>query len=1171
MKFYEILTQVIGRLVLEGRVTYRALQRDFDLDDALLADLREELIVAKQLALDEDGRVLVWRERARLAGPSEKALPQSFTAFGTSVLASTPQATLPPVEAQTRPQHDQTDRPADPPPAVSVRASEAERRQLTVMFCDLVGSTSLSGQLDPEDLREVVRAYQETAAEVIVRFAGHIAQYLGDGLLVYFGYPQAHENDAERAIRSGLDIIAAIQKLNTDLERDKGVQLAVRLGIHTGLVVVGEMGGGGRHEQLALGETPNIAARLEGLAEPNTIVISAATVRLVQNTFTLEDLGPQQLKGVAEPITVSRVVGTLEEQPAADETAIASPVFLVGRDEEVGLLRRRWEQSKDGMGQVVLINGEAGIGKTSLIDALRSTVPRENSTQITLRCSPYHQNSTLYPIIEHLHALLAPDRETDTDGQVALQLDALEQLFRGGNLPVEEGVPLLAALLSLPLPEGRYPPLDLSPQQQKQQTQDALVAWLMAEADRRTVLITWEDLHWVDPSTLEILSLVIDQTPTVRLLNVLTYRPEFIPPWPMRSHMTPLTLNRLERPQAEALVTHHTGGKILPSAVLQHIVEKTDGVPLFVEELTKMVLEANLLREVDGQYELTGPLSALAIPSTLHDSLMARLDRLPEGRDLAQLGAVLGREFAFEVLRAVTTEEEDTLQERLTQLVEAELLYQRGRPPRAKYIFKHALLQDAAYTSLLRSTRQQYHRQIAQLFDEQFPDIVQAQPEVVAHHYTEGGDTPQAVVYWQQAGQHAVQRPAHVEAINHLTKGLGLLEALPDSPDRKSQELALQVSLGGSLAAIKGFAAPEAEKAYIRAREIAKQVGNEDQLSAVVFTLHRLYATRADMRGAGQMAEEGMQVAQRSQDPTHLLTARASLGAATLWRGEHTRALEHFEQGLALYDPQQHGTLAFLFGEDPSVACGSFAAWALWYLGYPDQARDKSAAALASAQERGYPSDLAWALLRTAWLHQYRGEEQTVGEYIEAGVTLSTDRGFPLFLAVGTFLRGWALAEQGQVEDGLAQMRQGLTAFQEIGTSLWRPNFLAILAVTQGKIGQPQDGLRQIAQAITLMEETRECWGEAELHRLRGELLLQQSLEASSEAEACFHKAIEIAQQQEAKSWELRAATSLARLWQQQGKKQESHAVLAPVYNWFTEGFDTADLKDARALLEELT
>ena len=660
------------------------------------------------------------------------------------------------------------------------------------MFCDLVDSTSLSGQLDPEDLREVVQAYQATCAEVIQRFDGYVAQYLGDGLLVYFGFPRAHEDDAQRAVRAGLRIVETLGNLNARLEQDKGVRLAVRLGIHTGLVVVGAIGGGGRQEHLALGETPNVAARLQGLAAPDTMAISATTHRLVRGYFTCQDIGFHSPKGVAVPVQVYRVLGESGAQSRLDVVGTADLTPLVGREAEVTLLLERWVQSKDGLGQVVLLSGEAGIGKSRLEQVLRECVRREGGTRIVFHCSPYHTNSALYPAIVHMQRLLQW-HQGDTP---AAKLDKLERLLSTYRFPMDEVIPLFASLLSVPLPDTRYPPLNLSPQRQKQQTYEVLAAWLVQEAERQPVLVVWEDLHWADPSTLEFLSVVIDQAPTARMLTLLTFRPEFRPPWATRSPLTEMTLNRLSRDQVEAMVIHLTGGKTLPAEVVEQVIAKTDGVPLFVEEILKMILESGLIHEEDDHYILTGPLSLLAIPSTLHDSLMARLDRLAPVKAIAQLGAVLGREFMYEVIHAVAPMEETALQQGLAQLVDAELLYQRGLLPHATYLFKHALIQDAAYQSLLKSTRQQYHQRIAQVLEARFPDTVETQPELLAYHFTEADVRERAVRYWLHAGQRASERSAYAEAISHLTRGLELVSTLPDTPERAEQELVLQTDPG---------------------------------------------------------------------------------------------------------------------------------------------------------------------------------------------------------------------------------------------------------------------------------------------------------------------------------------------------------------------------------------
>src|SRR5712691_5660899 len=738
MDFYDVLDQVVALLRRRSRVTYRALKLQFMLDDEALETLKDELLKAQRLAIDEAGEVLVWIGDTATAPPDSHPTPQPE-----------------PLPATSDTQSAQVLSPPAAPPS-----PEAERRQLTVMFCDLVESTALSSQLDPEDLREVVRAYQATCAEVIQRFAGHIAQYLGDGLLVYFGYPQAHEDDAQRAVRTGLGIVEAMDTLNRRLGQRQGVCLAVRVGIHTGLVVVGERGGGGRQEQLALGDTPNIAARIQGLATPDTVVISAATQRLIQGYFTYHDLGSQTLKGVATSLQVYQVVCETEVQQRFDIAAARGLTPLVGREHEVGLLRERWAQVQAGRGHIVVLSGEAGIGKSRLVQVVKDEMIGATALRIEYHCSPYHQHSALYPVIAHLERALAL-RQDDTPED---RLRKLEDALRPYPLPLAEVIPLFATLLSMPLPAS-YPPLTLTPQRQKQKTLEALLTWLLALTEQQPLLFIVEDLHWVDPSTLEFLTLLVEQGPTARLLTLLTCRPEFQPPWGLRTHLTPMALQRLPQPQVEAMVAQVTGGKALPPDVLQHVVTKTDGVPLFVEELTKTVLESGLLRETQEHYELTGPLPPLAIPATLHDSLMARLDRLAPVKAVAQLGAVLGRQFTYDLLQAVTPLDEVPLQQALARLVDAELLYQRGVPPQATYLFKHALIQETAYQSLLKSTRQQFHQRIAQTLETRFPAAVETQPELVAQHYTAAGCTQQAIHYWQHAGQHASVRSAHLEEI----------------------------------------------------------------------------------------------------------------------------------------------------------------------------------------------------------------------------------------------------------------------------------------------------------------------------------------------------------------------------------------------------------------------
>ncbi|MGE4091783.1 MAG: adenylate/guanylate cyclase domain-containing protein [Candidatus Binatia bacterium] len=1108
----------------------------------------------------------------------------------------------------------------DPRPRDSRRAA-GERRQLTVLFCDLVGSTTLSAQLDPEDYQALVQQYQQTCAEVIERYAGHIAQYLGDGILVYFGYPTAHEDDAARAVRTGLEIITALRPQvpspstgEGQGEGEKGLhsqhpphptllpqgekelrRLQVRIGIHTGPVVVSEIGRGERRELLALGETPNIAARIQGVAESNTVVLSAATYRLVTEFFDYQELGTQSLKGLPTPLEMYRVLNESVAQHRLDAVPVTGLTPLVGREEELALLNRRWEQVKDREGQVVLLSGEPGIGKSRLVRELRDRAAQDNAVRIEFRCSPYYQNSALQPVIEHLQRLL----QWQKDDTPQTKLNKLQTTLTRYHFPQPDTLPLFAALLSLPHPADT-PPLNMSPQRQKQKTQEALIAWLMEEAERAPLYCAWEDLHWADPSTLELLGRLIEQTPTTRLFVLLTSRPEFTPPWGQHGHLSQLTLSRLGKRQAPQMIAQIVKDKPLPAEVVQQIVAKTDGVPLFVEELTKMVLESGLLIETNGQYELNEPLPPLAIPSTLQDSLMARLDRLAITKEIAQLGTTIGREFSYDVLHAVSPLDEQTLQHGLKQLVGAELLYQRGTPPHASYLIKHALIQDTAYQSLLKSKRQQLHQQIAQVLEERFPETKDTQPELLAHHYTEAGLTEQAIPCWEKAGKYANQRSAHVEAIDHLTKGLELLKTLPDTQERAHQELSLQVARNRSLMITKGYAAPEVEQALARARELCRQIGETPQLFSVLRGLYVFYSARAELQTAYEIAEQLLNIAQNTQDSGLLLVAHISLGHPLCFSGEFFSARTHEEAAITLYDPQQHHSLASLYGQDPGVVSLSYAAWISWFLGYPDQALKRSQEALTLAQKLAHPFSLAYAFGPASSFHQCRGETQTAQKYAQELITISIEPGFVLRAVWGEILQGWALAEQGQGEEGIAQIHHSLAVYQATGTEVLRPYFLALLAETYGKVGQAKEGLSVLAKALDIIAKTGERMYEAELYRLKGELTLKskasleqvqgksqtsqnkwaistsQSLtpstqaEVEQEAEECFLKAIEIAQKQQAKSLELRATMSLARLWQSQGKQREARDRLSAIYNWFTEGFDTKDLQEAKMLIEEL-
>ena len=913
-----------------------------------------------------------------------------------------------------------------------------------------------------------------------------------------------------------------------------------------------------------MGETPNLAARIQSLAGPDTVVISAATAQLVHGYFECQELGDYTLRGVAKPMMLYRVLRESGAQSRLDVVATRGLTPLVGRESEVALLVHRWGQVQESSGQVVLLSGEAGIGKSRLVQVLKEEVITVSHTQFECRSSPYYQNTALYPITDVLQRILQWQPDDDAEEK----LSKLETTLGQYHPAMEETVPLFAALLSLPLPEERYAPLHLTPQRQRQMTSEAIVALLLEEAERQPVLFIIEDLHWSDPTTLELLDLLIDQSPTASLFTLLTCRPEFKAAWSHRSYVTEVPLLRLTRPHVEQMVEQVTCGKRLPDGVRREIVERTDGVPLFVEEMTKTVLESGALKEVNGHYELKGSRIPLAIPSTLQDSLMARLDRLMTAKGIAQLGATIGRQFSYALLQAVSQLDAETLQRELARLVEAELVYQRGLPPQTIYTFKHALIQDAAYQSLLKSSRQQYHQRIVQVLEAQFPETVLTQPELLAHHCTEAGLGEQAVEYWLRSGEHNRARSAHTEAIAHLTKGLDVLQTLPDTPSRAQHELDLQTTLGRALAIVRGHAAPETEHAYARARELCRHGGDSARLFDVQVGLREFYLNRGELRTARELAEACLPIAQGRQDSASLMRAHFGLGSVLYLLGELAQGRDHLEQAITLYTPQQDRSLT---GQAPlGVPCLARSAATLWRLGYPMQALARNRDMLNLAQELSDAYNLVRALCYAAEFHYLLREGATAQEQAEASLSLSTEQAFAQWVGAGMFWRGWGLAAQGRGEEGIAEMRKGLGTRQTTGSVINLPTWLAVLAEAHRGIGQVEEGLHLLAEALALVKETETRSYAAELHRLRGELLLTVSAENHGEAESCFRQALDIARHQQAKSWELRAATSLARLWQFQDKRAGAYDLLAPVYEWFTEGFDTADLQEAKSLLEAL-
>ncbi len=1051
-----------------------------------------------------------------------------------------------------------TDAPAAPP---APRETDAERRQLTVLFCDLVSSTELSARLDPEDLRDVVRDYQAESAEAIRPFGGHIAQYLGDGLLIYFGYPVAHEDDARRAVHAGLAILLGMQRLNERLERQRGFRLAVRIGIHTGPVVAGAMGAGQRAEHLAVGQTPNIAARLQAMAAPDTVVLGDTTYRLVQGFFECEPLGELALRGLSQTMEAYRALHDTGVKSRFEVAAMKGLLPVVGREQEQEALRASFARARDGRGQAVSIVGEGGIGKSRLVQMFQAEVAGAPHVWLLARCSPYLQQSALHPVIDLLEGLLGFRRDEPPEARDRKLVEALAPY--ASHLP--DGLPLVGALLSIPL-GASVASLRLAPERQKERTLEVLLGILLRMSEDKPVVLVIEDAHWADPSTLQFLGLVMGRITAARVLVLVTFRPEFTPTWALAPHATELKLDRLHDAQIHAMIEHITRGKRLPPEVLHQLVAKTDGVPIFVEELTRMMLESDWLAEEDDEYRLVGPLPSISIPTTLQDSLLARLDRLGTAKDVAQLASVLGREFTYEMLVAVSPADDERLRRDLDRLVAAELLYQRSQPPSAAYTFRHALIQDAAYGLLLTSTRQQHHRRVAETLAERFHDIVETRPELLAHHFSEAGLTDQAVGYWLRAARRALAQSANVEAASHARRGLELLRRAPASPERDALELALESAQGSAAVALKGYGAAEVEQAFGRAVELCERLGNTADRFRATVGLWTYYVVRAEYGRALELAESLLRMAEAGPAPTARVHAWYCVGFTRYYLGEIAATCHAFEQAIAIECDDADPALILPTGDDVRIHVLNFLAMALWHLGRPDQAVRRLDEAIALSRRQAHPYGVAFALAAGGSLAVHLRDVALARATTDEALAISADKGYSFHLLNAGFSRGWSLAHES--DDGLALMGRNTEAMRRAGARMGQTFYLVNLAEACLRRNRRDDAARRLEEAAAASAATGEVFVESELHRLSAEHAVGTG--DRQRAEAGFRRALEVARRQDNRGFELRAAVGLARLWRDAGRRAEARELVGPIAARWTEGRDTVDVKEAHALLDDL-
>ncbi|HEX2527181.1 MAG TPA: adenylate/guanylate cyclase domain-containing protein [Geminicoccus sp.] len=1095
-----------------GLSRYAQAFRDNDVDDRVLPGLTAD-------DLKEIGVTSVGHRRLMLQAIA--ALPVAPSSSATV----TTEASIPPAA------------PASP---------HAERRQLTVMFIDLVGSTALSARLDPEEMRTVLLAYQNAAAVEVTRCGGHVAKLMGDGLLAYFGWPRADEDEAERAVRAGLAIIEAVGCLATPAEE----QLAARVGIATGLVVVGDIiGEAAAQEEAVVGETPNLAARLQAIAPPGTVIVAEETRQLLGEAFDMHPLDQVHLKGFAQPVAGYQVISERSANSRFEAKRPGQLLPMVGREQELALVLERWRQATAGEGQAVLLVGEAGIGKSRLVRGALDAVADDEHIALRYQCSPHHTGTALWPVAQQIR--VAAGFAADEDE--AARLDKLEALLQQGAEDSLEVAPLVAGLLGLDT-GSRYAPLELTPQQRRARTLAVLIEQLLGLARRHPVLMVLEDAHWIDPTTLELVGLALDRIASARVLLLLTTRPDNQPALGGHPHVTRLTLNRLGREATETIVRRLANDRILPPGLPGEIAARTDGVPLFVEELTKAVLEAGA--------------AGVAVPVSLHASLMARLDRVPGVKEVAQVAACIGREFTYPLLAAVSPMPEAGLQAALDRLAAAELVFARGEPPEASYTFKHALVRDAAYESLLKAERQRLHSRIVQVLAERFPETVIAEPELLARHAEAAGEIARAVDLWAEAGRAATRRYANAEAIRHLEAGLRLLPFLPETEERDRRELGLRLAAGPSLIAVKGHAAREVGATYDRARELAERLADGDALFAALRGLWNCVHDRGELEQSLTLAERLVAVAGRRDDLAEQALAWRALGTSRLIRGELTHAIEALDRGLEACSMLPAGACLHSHGEAPAVICAQYAGWAHTLAGRPDTGLALVRQGLAEARRLRHPVSLAFALALGSIALVLRREPRACETAAKELLALSREYGFTFYATGGEIFLGWARARAGDLEGGIELMSRGLSGWRASGTVLHIPTLSALLVEALLDAARTAEAAAVLEDALGLALSHHDLYTVAELHRLRGRLALAQ--ERPDDAVRAFSLALDCARARNGKLLELRAGTSLAGLWVQQGKRQQARDLLLSIHGWFTEGFDLPDLQEAKALLDML-